>query len=217
MTQSVHKRYKVMKIYYEDKHIVVCEKDAGLLSEGEATDSMPRILSDYFKEKNENSDVFPVHRLDRETSGIMVYARTRAAAAGLSRTITDGGFEKEYIADINGTPTEREGRMDDLLFYDRAKNRSYTVDRKRKGVKDAALEYTVISTENGISRVRIKLLTGRTHQIRVQFASRKMPLIGDRKYGAPKTERTLALRAFSLSFAHPITDEKLYFEDIGSF
>ena len=206
-----------MKIYYEDKHLIVCEKESGLLSEGEGNDCMPRLLFEYFAEKNENTDIFPVHRLDRETSGIMVYARTKAAAAGISRAITEGSFEKEYLADVHGTPNDTQGRMDDLLFYDRIKNRAYAVDRKRKGVKDAALEYRVIHTQNGISRVRIRLLTGRTHQIRVQFASRKMPLVGDRKYGAPKGETTLALRAVALSFVHPVTNEKLYFEDIGSF
>ena len=103
--------------------------------------------------------------------------------------------------------------MDDLLFYDRAKNRSFVVKRMRKGVKDARLEYTTLLTENGISTVRIRLLTGRTHQIRVQFASRKMPLLGDRRYGAPPNEDGLSLRACALTFEHPITGEQMEFEN----
>ena len=202
-----------MKIYYEDADIVVCEKEAGLLSEGEGKDSMPYLLSEMYRGRGEKGDIFTVHRLDRETTGIMVYARTKSAAAALSKAITDGRFEKEYLAEIHGVPESSSGRLEDLLFFDRAKNRSYTVKRMRKGVKDAALEYTVLSSEDGISRVRIKLLTGRTHQIRVQFASRKMPLVGDRRYGAPHTKRPLALRACMLSFPHPKTHEIMRFED----
>ena len=202
----------MLKIYYEDKYLVVCEKAAGLLSEGEGNDCLPRLLADHFEAKGEKNAIYTVHRLDRETSGLTVYARTKEAAAGLSSSITDGAFEKEYLARVHGVPAEESGRMEDLLFYDRTKNRSYTVKRMRKGVKDASLEYKVLSEENGISLVRIKLLTGRTHQIRVQFASRGMPLVCDRKYGAPKGEGALALRAYSLSFPHPITKEKMQFE-----
>ena len=202
-----------MKIYYEDEYIIVCEKDAGLLSEGEGKDCLPFFLAEEIALRGEQSDIFTVHRLDRETSGIMVYAKKKESAAALSRAIIDGRFEKEYIAEIHGRPEQDRGRFDDLLFYDRTKNRSFTVKRMRKGVKDASLEYEVISSENGISRVRIKLLTGRTHQIRVQFASRKMPLVGDRKYGSPNTERSLALRACMLSFPHPKTNEIQRFED----
>jgi 23S rRNA pseudouridine1911/1915/1917 synthase len=202
-----------LKIYYEDADIVVCEKEAGILSEGEGKDCMPYLLSEAYRSRGEKADIFTVHRLDRDTSGIMVYARTKSAAAALSKAITDGKFEKEYLADIHGMPESSRGRMEDLLFYDRTKNRSYAVKRMRKGVKDAALEYSVVSSEDGISSVRIKLLTGRTHQIRVQFASRKMPLVGDRRYGAPDTKRPLALRACLLSFSHPKTNEIMRFED----
>lgn len=204
---------RTLKLYYKDEYIIVCEKDSGLLSEGEGKDCMPYLLAQELIEKGERSDIFTVHRLDRETSGIMVYARTKESAAALSKAITEEKFEKEYIADIHGTPESSSGRMEDLLFYDRTKNRSYTVKRMRKGVKDAALEYRVLSSENGISRVRVKLLTGRTHQIRVQFASRKMSLVGDRRYGAPDTKRPLALRACMLSFPHPKTNEIMRFED----
>ena len=203
-----------MKIYYKDSDIAVCEKEAGLLSEGEGKDCMPSLLAEYFSGKGENADIFCVHRLDRDTSGIMVYARNKRSAAVLSSAIAAGQLEKEYEADIHGVPESEMGEMRDLLYYDRAKNRSYTVKRMRKGVKEAYLEYRVLSHENGISRVRIKLFTGRTHQIRVQFASRKMPLCGDRRYGAPESGRSLALRAVRLAFEHPTTKEYLSFEDI---
>lgn len=202
-----------LKIYYKDEYVIVCEKEAGLLSEGEGKDCIPHLLAQELIANGEKSEIFTVHRLDRETSGIMVYARTKESAASLSRAIVDGRFEKEYIAEIHGVPETSSGRLEDLLFYDRTKNRSYTVKRMRKGVKDAALEYEVVSSEDGISRVRVTLLTGRTHQIRVQFASRKMPLVGDRKYGAPDTKRPLALRACMLSFPHPKTAEIMRFED----
>ena len=202
-----------LKIYYKDEQIIVCEKDAGLLSEGEGKDCMPYLLAQELISNSEKSEIFTVHRLDRETSGIMVYARTKESAAALSRSILDGSFEKEYLAEIHGVPESSSGRLEDLLFYDRTKNRSYTVKRMRKGVKDAALDYVVLSSADGISRVRVKLLTGRTHQIRVQFASRKMPLVGDRKYGAPDTKRPLSLRACMLSFPHPKTNEIMKFED----
>ena len=202
----------MLKIYYEDKYLVVCEKTAGRLSEGEGNDCLPRLLADHFEAKGEQNAIYTVHRLDRETSGLMVYARTKNAAATLSSSITDGTFEKEYLARVPGVPTAASGKMEDLLFYDRTKNRSYTVQRMRKGVKDASLEYKVLSEKNGISLVRIKLLTGRTHQIRVQFASRGMPLVCDRKYGAPKGEGAIILRACRLSIPLPVTKEKMHFE-----
>ena len=101
--------------------------------------------------------------------------------------------------------------MEDLLYFDRGRNRSYVVTRERRGVKRAALCYRVLGSENGISRVAVRLETGRTHQIRVQFASRKMPLVGDRAYGAPPSERPMALRACFLAFDHPETGERMTF------
>ena len=119
--------------------------------------------------------------------------------------------EKEYVAEVHGIPTPEEGRMEDLLFFDRGKNRSYVVTRERRGVKKASLRYRVLACEKGIARVAIRLETGRTHQIRVQFASRGMPLVGDRRYGAPPSGRPLALRACYLAFTHPTTGECMAF------
>lgn len=205
-----------MKFYYLDRHIAVCEKESGLLSEGDAKDSMPTLLKEALAEKGEATDIFPVHRLDRETEGIMVYARTKEAAAALSREILDGTFKKEYVARVHGTPEPSSGTMEDLLFYDRTKNRSFPVKRERKGVKRASLDYETLSTDesNKTSLVRIRLHTGRTHQIRVQFSSRKMPIVGDRKYGAPPSDAPMRLRACMLELLHPETGKIMRFEKV---
>lgn len=193
-------------IVYEDDTLLVCDKPRGLLSEGESPTSLPVLLRERF------GTLYPVHRLDKETEGFIVYARTREAAAALSAQFVGHTTEKEYLAEVHGIPEPPSGELCDLLFFDRAKNRSYVVKRARRGVKEARLQYALLSTENGISRVRVKLLTGRTHQIRVQFASRKMPLVGDRRYGAPDTGRPMALRAVRLCFDHPKTGERMCFE-----
>ena len=141
----------------------------------------------------------------------MVYALTKGAAASLSAQMADRRAQKEYIAEVCGELKPNEGRMEDLLFFDRGRNRSYVVTRERRGVKRAALQYRVLASENGISRVAIRLETGRTHQIRVQFASRRLPLVGDRAYGAPPSEASVSLRACFLSFDHPTTGERMTF------
>ena len=147
----------------------------------------------------------------------MVYALNEKSAAILSADIAERRFEKQYIATVNGTPESESGEMSDLLFYDRQRNKSFVVDRERKGVKAASLEYELLEYDekSNISKVAIKLHTGRTHQIRVQFASRGMPLVNDRKYGAPKNDELLtspSLVAKKISFTHPKTKEKMTFE-----
>ncbi len=201
----------MLNLYYRDRAIAVCEKPRGVLSEGESADAMPALLAEALSEDGERPTVYTVHRLDRETEGIMVYALSSSAAAALSAQMAARTVQKEYVAELHGVPEPAEGRLEDLLFFDRTRNRSYVVSRVRHGVKDAALCYRVLSSENGISRVAVRLETGRTHQIRVQFASRKMPLVGDRKYGAPATGKPLSLRACYLSFAHPVTGEPMAF------
>ena len=198
-----------MKILYSDQEIAVIFKPAGMLSEAKENDenTVPAALSAYLNIKT----VFPVHRLDRETRGIMVYALTKSAAAELSRQAAEGELKKIYTATVHGRPESDSGVMQDLLFYDRSKNRSFPVTRERRGVKSARLYYEVLeyNKESNTSRVKIELFTGRTHQIRVQFASRRMPLVGDRKYGAPKGD--FDLTACELSFYHPKTKEFLSF------
>ena len=199
--------YNDLKILFEDSDIIVCDKPSGILSEGHG--GMTELLG-------ENRDqIFCVHRLDRETSGIMVYAKNAAAAAALSEQIRASVFEKEYLAVIEGAPEQDRGIFEDMLFYDRTKNKSFVIKggkSERKGVKRASLEYSVISRNEDTSLVRIKLHTGRTHQIRVQFASRKMPLVADRRYGAkPSEQKTFSLQSCYVSFYHPRTKEKMRF------
>lgn len=200
------------EILYKDKHIIVCIKPAGIISEN---DGMPKILSDAVKADGENSDIFCIHRLDRSVGGLMVYARTGRAAAALSKSFS--GHEditKEYLAAVAGQPEEERGTYTDLLFKDSRKNKSYTVTRMRRGVKEATLDYEIKDSAlyegNSISLVLIRLKTGRSHQIRVQFSSRHMPLLGDRKYGN-RINCGIALWSCHLGFCHPVTGEKLDF------
>ena len=196
-----------MEILFEDKYIVVAVKPRGVLSEAhENEENMPALLG---------GNVFPVHRLDRTVGGVMVYAKTREAAAKLSAAVQQNKPEKEYTAIVAGEPVPAEGEMRDYLFKDSAKNKSFVVDSARKGAKEALLSYRTVDTRmyegNALSRVKIRLQTGRSHQIRVQFASRKHPLVGDGKYGSRVKAAYPALFATGLSFPHPKTGKKMQF------
>ncbi len=200
-----------MNIIYQDTDIIVANKPAGISSQHTDTNNgLPDILS-----KELNTEIFTVHRLDIQTNGLIVYAKNKTAAAVLSKEITDDVFTKEYIARVHGEPTEKSGTFTDLLFKDSKKNKSYVVKRERKGVKKAVLNYETLAVEDTplgrISTVKIKLVTGRTHQIRVQFASRRMPLVGDGKYGAADNAPALALTSSRLAFIHPKTGKTLDF------
>ena len=146
----------------------------------------------------------------------MVYAITKEGASLLGKTLSENRMQKRYLAVICGNPQESEATLTDLLFKDSSKNKSYVVKRMRKGVKKASLEYKVLATAdyngNTYSLLQILLHTGRTHQIRVQFASRKMPLTGDRRYGSGKDSMPLGLWSKSLEFQNPFTKEAVYFE-----
>lgn len=183
-----------LTILYEDDALLVCVKPRGILSAKDASGKcsaaellLPRT-------------VYPVHRLDRETCGLLVFAKTQSCAAFLSAAIVNGSFFKEYLAVCEGCPP-KEGELTDLLFYDRSANKAYVVRRKRNGVKQARLTYRVLRSGEH-SLLQIRLFTGRTHQIRVQFASRGYPLLGDRKYGA-ESAGALQLYAWRLHFPHP--------------
>lgn len=201
-----------MEILYEDKHIVVAIKPVGILSQADSggKESMVSVLSDMCK-----SNIYPLHRLDRDVSGVMVYAKTKFAAQKLSADIAEKRFLKVYVATVHGVPKEQSGTMQDLLFHDSRKNKTYVVKRERKGVKKALLEYTVIKTVQNedvtLTTARVVLHTGRTHQIRVQFASRGMSLVGDRKYGARDDAESIALYSHEIGFYHPETNEYLSF------
>ena len=184
-----------MEILFEDKHIVVCIKPVGMDSEHE----VPAALG---------GEVYPIHRLDKNVGGIMVYARTKAAAAALSKAIQDGTMVKEYVAMAHGTPPA-EGDWTDLLFKDSSKNKVFVVKNERKGVKRARLEFARL-TEGDPALVRIRLHTGRSHQIRVQFSSRGFPLVGDHKYGA--RDNSPAPRLFSCKLTFPLFGKEQTFE-----
>ena len=180
-----------MEILYSDKDIAVCVKPVGLDSESEVPACLIEILG---------GEVFPLHRLDKNVGGIMVYARTKSAAARLSKAIQDGAMVKEYVALVHGTPPE-SGDWQDLLFKDSRKNKVFVVKKQRAGVKAARLEFRRL-TEGEISLVAIRLHTGRSHQIRVQFSSRGFPLVGDHKYGSRAEETAPMLFSCRITFPY---------------
>ena len=190
-------------ILYQDQALIVCLKPAGLSSEG---DGMPVRLRQQC-----GGDIYCVHRLDLPVGGLMVYARAKPAAAGLSAAIAAGKIQKEYLAVVQGEPQD-EAVLRDLLFRDASKNKSYVVQRMRKGVRQAELSYRTLERQGELSLVRIRLYTGRSHQIRVQFASRGMPLAGDRKYGSRFGDAPLALYSSALDFPHPTDGQLLHWE-----
>ena len=188
-----------MEILYFDRDLAVCVKPVGLDSETQLPDALKDALG---------GDMFPIHRLDKNVGGVMVYARNSRTAASLSKAIQEGAFEKEYVALVHGTPPER-GDWEDLLWKDSRKNKVFVVNRMRGGVKKARLEYVRL-TEGAESLVRIRLHTGRSHQIRVQFASRGYPLVGDHKYGA--RDSSPAPMLFSCKLTFPWKGKTMQFE-----
>ena len=200
-----------MEILYEDSQIAVIVKPAGMASQStpRGDDCVAALRA------HTGGEIFAVHRLDTPTTGVMVYARTKQAAAFLSKEMAEGRFQKEYLALVHGRPVEPSGGMEDWLYKD-ARNKTYVVKRERKGVKKAILSYETLQTcadaaYGTLSLVRIRLQTGRTHQIRVQFASRKMPVLGDGKYGAKDNAPFLGLACCRLTFRHPQTGEEMTF------
>ena len=206
-----------MDILYEDNQLVVAVKPVGILSQGDGdnTKSFADEVGSYLKEKGERGEVYVLHRLDRTVGGVMVYAKTRYAASEMSRQIVSGDFKKEYEAVVHGKPESESGEFEDLLFKDSRKNKSFVVKRMRKGVKQAKLAYETLGTKESdfgeVSLVKVRLYTGRTHQIRVQFSSRKMPLVGDGKYGG-SDNCNIGLWSYSVEFTHPKSGERMRFE-----
>lgn len=198
-----------MELVYIDDAIVVCIKPPRVLSTDEPG-GVPGLVRQELGD--ETADVRTVHRLDRVVGGLMVLARTTKVASELSRQIRDDEFQKEYLAVVHGCPKEDTGRFCDLLLRDKARKMTFVVQEAGKDVLPAALKYQVLSKKNGLSRVHIKLETGRTHQIRVQFASRGMPLVGERKYSTANDDCEIALWSHRLAFNHPTTGEKIEFK-----
>lgn len=197
-----------MEILYCDTDIVVCVKPARVLSTDEPG-GMPELVRQALG--NGNADVRTVHRLDRVVSGLMVLARSAKAASALSEQIRLQKFEKEYQAVIHGHPGEDTGTLRDLLLRNKQERKTYIVTQMEKGVQEAILTYQVLATKNNLTRVRIQLQTGRTHQIRAQFSGRGLPLVGDRKYSLLNDPCEIALWSYRLAFCHPRTGEPMEF------
>ena len=223
-----------LKVIYEDNHIIVVEKQVNIPSQGDKTgdEDMLTIIKSYLKEKyNKPGEVYLglVHRLDRPTGGVMVFAKTSKAASRLSEQIRNKNFEKQYLCIVDGKMENEKGTFKDYLLKNEKTNTSKVVNpselksKLAKNAKEAILDYEVVkyNEEINLSVIKVLLHTGRHHQIRVQFSSRNHSLYGDQKYGNRGRGKQLALWAYSLSFNHPTTKERLKFEDypekIGSW
>ena len=205
---------QTIRVLFEDADVLCCLKPEGILSQsapgGEAT-----LLT--LLEAQTGGTVYPVHRLDRQTGGVMVFAKTKQAAASLSAQAANRTLEKRYCALVHGKVEPEEGELEDWLFKDARTNKVFVVKRERKGVRKAKLHYAVEDFNGSISRVAVLLDTGRTHQIRVQFASRRHPLVGDRRYGAKDDSDRLCLWSRSVAFTHPATGERMQFAEKEPF
>lgn len=197
-----------MELIHIDRDIVVCIKPSRVLSTDEPG-GLPDLIRESLGEPNAN--IRTVHRLDRVVSGLMVLARTNKSAAELSRQIREGEFQKEYLAVVHGVPKEPKGTLQDLLLRNKAEKKTYVVTQPGKDVQEAILNYELLSQSSRISKVRIELVTGRTHQIRAQFSGRGMPLVGDRKYSLFEDDCEIALWSHKIAFNHPYTKQRMEF------
>lgn len=197
-----------MEILYQDSQILVCIKPPRVLSTDEPG-GLPELVREALGDPS--ADVRTVHRLDRVVSGLMVLARNASAASELSRQIREGDFQKEYLAVLHGCPEAPQGTLRDLLLRCKQERKTYVVDHMEKGVQEAILNYHVLNHVGGLSRVSIRLVTGRTHQIRAQFSSRDLPLVGDRKYSLLEDDCEIALWSHAIGFCHPATGQWMTF------
>jgi len=205
-----------LKVLYEDNHLLVVEKPYGEPSQADSSgdEDMLSLCKDYIKRKYEKpGDVYLglVHRLDRPTRGIMVFARTSKAAARLSEQIKSGEFQKTYLAVLTAAPEKEKGELWNWLLKDEKERVAIIANEEDKGAKKAGLEYEVLGKKEGLCLVKIRLFTGRFHQIRAQFAGIGCPVYGDMKYGAGDIKDKLALFAGGLSFIHPTKGESMDF------
>ena len=204
-----------LHVLYCDEALLVCEKPAGVLSEPGPGRNLPALAAEWLTARGGNPDLRTVHRLDRAVGGLTVLARTQAAAASLIAQIAARTAEKEYLAVLRGVPERDEADLEDLLFHDSRTNKTFVVTRPRKGVREAKLSYRVVGRAEGetgpLTLVRVRLHTGRTHQIRAQFSHRGLPLLGDLRYGS-RAQHGPALFACRLAFDHPTTGQRLSFQ-----
>ena len=197
-----------MELIYCDRDIVVCTKPPRVLSTDEPG-GLPELVRQALGDPNAN--IRTVHRLDRVVSGLMVLARSKKAASELSRQIREGQFEKEYLAVLHGIPQAENAVLQDLLLRSKEERKTYVVSQPGKDVQEAALEYWMLARTDDLSKVRIRLITGRTHQIRAQFSSRGLPLVGDRKYSTLEDACEIALWSHTLRFRHPYSGQPMEF------
>lgn len=203
-----------IEVIFEDGDILVINKPVGVLSE-DSPKGEKGIISFLLNENRKTLHL--LHRLDKNVGGVMVFSKNKKSASVLSTDIANGKFFKSYLAVTDGVPESDEGVYKDLLFKDSKKNRSFVVNRMRKGVREASLEYVVLKKTDKNALVRVLLHTGRTHQIRVQFSSRKTPLTGDGRYGSKDRECDIALHSYKISFNHPRTKECVTFTSAPDF
>lgn len=210
--------YNDLNIVYEDNHIIVVVKPQGIPSQQDKSgdDDMLTLVRRYLIEKYNkpgNAYVGLVHRLDRPTGGVMVFAKTSKAAERLHESLLNGEVEKTYLAVVSGVPRQKRERLEDYLQKYESLNIVKVVPPVTKGAKKAVLYYTVLDTKEDCSLVSVKLETGRSHQIRVQMSNIGNPLLGDVKYGPSKSRCSydLALWSSEIKFSHPVTKETLVF------
>ena len=194
-----------MEILYEDKFLVIAVKPVGVLSE-DTPDApcMPQLLRQHYRAQGQPDFIATVHRLDKVVGGVMLFSRRKEVTGKLTALVSQHQITKEYLAVLRGHPEKPADTLTDLLFRDSRTNKSFVVDRMRKGVREATLDYRELGQTAEFSLVRVKLHTGRTHQIRVQFSHRKLPLLGDIRYGS-KADCSTALWSYHLAFTHPVT------------
>ena len=197
-----------MELIHVDRDIVVCIKPPRVLSTDEPG-GLPELVREALGDPNAN--IRTVHRLDRVVSGLMVLARSNKSASELSRQIREDRFEKEYLAVLHGIPSEETGTLRDLLLRNKPERKTYVVQEPGKDVQEAILNYRLLSKTDTLSKVAIQLITGRTHQIRAQFSSRDLPLVGDRKYSLYEDDCEIALWSHRIAFDHPYTGKRMEF------
>ena len=208
----------MVKVIYEDNHLLVVEKPVNILSQGDDTNDkdMVNLLKSYVKEKYDkpgNVFIGLVHRLDRPVGGVMVFAKTSKAASRLSEQVRNKSFKKTYRAVIHGNMNKNEDTLKDYLYKNKKTNMVSVVNKNHKEAKNAELDYKTLQSKNNFSLVEIDLKTGRPHQIRVQFSSRKHPLFGDQRYGQNlnKVGQQIALWSYKIEITHPTTKEPMEF------
>ena len=197
-----------MELLYLDQDIIVCIKPNRVLSTDEPG-GLPNLLREHLKDPG--ADIRTVHRLDRVVGGVMVVARNSKSASELSRQVREDVFQKEYLAVVHGVPEMRSGRLTDLLYRDKARKMTMVASEPGKGVQEAILDYQILSSADDRALIKVLLRTGRTHQIRVQFSSRGLPLVGERKYSTLEDPCEIALWSYKIGFNHPRTGEWMDF------